>query len=273
MELVKVMPGTFRIGSEDGADDERPTREITLTKPFYVGRFEVTVGQFVAFLNHGGYKKKMRRTDMAKAGIIYRDKTYEAASDDVKDQPIVTVSHEMARAFCKWLTETNSAKLTVELPGEVEWEYAARGPQSRVYPWGDEWEDGLCHTGDEDGPTAVGSYLDGKSWCGAEDMSGNVWEWCADRYDKRRYVQLRNKNPSVKGAGNSRDLRVIRGGGYGNDDYICRASYRNGMAGNQGDPSLGFRVKLRASRAMLLKAPAAPDAPPASDPATKVNQS
>ena len=139
------------------------------------------------------------------------------------------------------MTETNGTKLIVELPGEVEWEYAARGPQSRIYPWGDEWENDRCHAEDEDGPTAVGSYPDGKSWCGAEDMAGNVFEWCADRIKQgeKPYIRLRNRDPSVKGAGNSRGLRVIRGGGYGNDDYVCRASYRNGVAGDQGDRSLG----------------------------------
>ena len=238
LELVLVSPGRFRIGSKDGEPEEQPVREVSLSRPFFIGRYEVTVGQFAAFL---------------------RNASSDVIRSPMDDRPVVNVSHEAARAFARWLISRSG--LHVELPSEVEWEYAARGPESRKYPWGNEWEEGRCHAGDEDGPTAVGSYPDGKSWCGAQDMAGNVFEWCADYYDKFRYQQLAARDPGISRHNRSAGMRVIRGGSFGNGDYVCRAAYRNGMAADHSDSALGFRIKVRATRA-VHQYDATRDAPP-----------
>ncbi len=152
----------------------------------------------------------------------------------------------MARAFCRWGGKLSGLRL--DLPGEVEWEYAARGPKSSVYPWGDDWDDACCSSCKQDeAPVDVGSYPDGKSWCGGEDMAGSVFEWCADRYEGTRYQALAARDPKVLSEGSSSGLRVFKSGCFASESYFCRSSYRNGLTGSGSDASLGFRVKVKAT--------------------------
>ena len=93
---------------------------------------------------------------------------------------VVGVSGEDSKDYCSWAG--------ARLPTEAEWEYAARGPENRVYPWGDNWQEKMANCNEDmckDGYThtaPVGSFPAGASWCQAQDMAGNVWEWVADWY-------------------------------------------------------------------------------------------
>lgn len=244
LELVRVPPGKFRIGSEDGDKDERPSREVEITQPYYIGRYEVTVAQFAAYLNEAQVSDV---TDAEAMMLEYADPQWRPLPD-CRGKPIVSITHSQARAFCRWLSKRTD--LDVRLPGEVEWEYAARGPAAPAYPWGDEWSPNRCHSIDQPSLADVGSYVSGRSWCGAEDMAGNVFEWCADRYSARRYRTLPPKDPPIKGVGSSDGLRVIRGGCFGNSDpMVYRAAFRQGAEGRVGE--LGFRVMVRATQAVL----------------------
>jgi serine/threonine protein kinase/formylglycine-generating enzyme required for sulfatase activity len=261
LEMLIVKPGEFKLGSEDGGKQEGPIRTIELTKPYYVARYEVTVGQMAAFFR--AKKMDIKLSDLDEMGMKPKEGTYEPKADWA-DRPVRRVSHIQARAFCSWLTK--STRLNVELPGEVEWEYAARGPESFTYPWGNEWATGHAHAGPNAEPASVGSYPDGASWCSVEDMAGNVFEWCADKYIRERYMDLDKVDPGVEGKGSSTGNRVIKGGGYNqtSPDYGCRLSYRNGLSGNGADHQLGFRVKVRATKTVLEFAPKSPTAPSAS---------
>jgi formylglycine-generating enzyme required for sulfatase activity len=246
MEFVIVPSGKFTIGTDKKGDsfaDARPPREVELTKAFYIGRFEVTVGQFAAYLNDSkpGNAAEMALDEMG----IERSEGRYAPYAGMAKLPVRAVTHEDARSFYRWMSKKTGLKVT--LPGEVEWEYAARGPESPAYPWGDDWDDALCNGGKKDDLAQVGSHPDGASWCGAEDMAGNVFEWCADKYKEKRYRSLARKDPAVLGKGSSTGLRVMRGGAYCHDPGICSSAYRFAISGTGSDESLGFRVMVAAA--------------------------
>ncbi|MHC5055225.1 MAG: bifunctional serine/threonine-protein kinase/formylglycine-generating enzyme family protein [Planctomycetota bacterium] len=245
VEVVLVRPGSFIVGSEDMETEEPPTK-VEFTRPFYIGRFEVTVGQFAAFLNAN--PRARVPSDLAAAGLSRRDGKYEPVEGSAR-HPVGGVTHIAARDFCKWLSRESG--LEVALPGEIEWEYAARGPESRIYPWGNQWDDSVACV-EREAKIDVGTFPESKSWCGAEDMAGNVFEWCADAYVKARYKDIEARDPGILGAGSSSSFRAIRGGTYAHGADMCRASSRPfGFAGKGSDRSLGFRVRVAATQALL----------------------
>jgi formylglycine-generating enzyme required for sulfatase activity len=148
---------------------------------------------------------------------------------------VVEVSWYGAAAYC----EHNG----LELPTEAQWEYAARGPESRAYPWGDDWDPKrLCwdeNRGPEGQTFPVGSFPSGGSWCGALDMSGNVWEWCADWYGSDYYGSSPTTDPTGPTNG---EYRVLRGGSWGSYADYCRAAGRLSFTPDFSDDGLGFRV-------------------------------
>jgi len=196
--LVWVPGGSFMMGSTDEdvayavreldtkrewLEDEQPAHRVELSG-FWMGKTEVTVAQW--------------RSVMGSA---------PSGNDRGDDHPVVYVSWDDCVEFCE--------KAGLELPTEAQWEYAARGSDSRRYPWGDDWdEDRLCWS-DNQGPGGrtfpVGSFPSGASWCGALDMVGNVWEWCADWYDEDYYADSPPRDPPGPTSGRG---RVLRGGSW-----------------------------------------------------------
>ncbi|MCK6508008.1 SUMF1/EgtB/PvdO family nonheme iron enzyme, partial [Myxococcota bacterium] len=196
MEFVRVEAGTFLMGASrepgpghdpDAYDVEGPPHTVTLSQPFGLGRFPVTNAQ---------YRRYVQARGAPEPG------SFRQAGFDDPDMPVTGVSWEDAVGFCAWASAVSG--VTVRLPTEAEWEWAARGPRGGRYPWGNEpapdlehawygaygwdaaamkWKEELGEHRDRvKGPSVVGGRPAGASECGAEDLAGNVWEWCQDAW-------------------------------------------------------------------------------------------
>ncbi len=153
------------------------------------------------------------------------------------NHPIVNVSWEDASAYAQWAGAT--------LPTEAQWEKAARGPDGRLFPWGDYVESVKRRSAtlnDEEQTKPVGSYPEVSSPYGAQDMTGNVWQWCADWYDENYYQNCPARNPSGPPTG---ALRVLRGGRwFYNQPNFFPAAYRNYCTPKHWLSLCGFRCVM-----------------------------
>jgi uncharacterized protein (TIGR02996 family) len=233
MEFVRVPAGAFLMGSLEGDDgagiDEYPLHPVTLTKPFWLGRFAVTQEQYHAVM----------RTNPA---------SFNSAP---LTTPVECVSYSDATNFCKRLSTGRSLKeagRSYRLPTEAEWEHACRAGTFTAYFPGDEpslhW---MNYHGGGSGdaglisprrPLPVGSYP--PNAFGLYDMHGNVWEWTSDFY-LDNYAGHEPIDPTGPARGN---LRVVRGGCWDAADICCRSAHRYGETPGRIDSFTGFRVVL-----------------------------
>lgn len=222
IDWVEIPAGEF-IFSEKGELGKQ-----TLYLPSYqMSRYPVTNAQFRAFEQAGGYE-----TDEWWEGLRKPDSAPNHWKTE-SNRPAERVSWYDAVAYCRWLSvQTGKA---VRLPTEQEWEKAARGTDGREYPWGNEFKPECCNAENKLGETsAVGIYPNGQSPDGLLDMSGNVWEWCLNRYDKPAVIE-----PDLSGT-----LRVLRGGSWDYDGRYCRSAYRGYIASDGRSRDFGFRFAL-----------------------------
>jgi len=147
--MVQVPAGCFQMGSDDGEENERPAHEQCFESPFWIDRTEVTQGDFDRL---GGFKSDPENAPQA-------------------DHPVFRINWFEARDFC--------ALRGARLPTEAEWEYAARGSQNFLYPWGNDYDESRFASANNQrtSTSAVDLYPQGASWVGALGMIGNVAEW------------------------------------------------------------------------------------------------
>ena len=219
--LVWVPGGSFTMGTEfDPVWNEPHTQQVTLSG-YWIYKYEVTVAQYLAFC-----AATSRALPSFPSGDSWAGKTGWADAA-LQQHPIVGVSWDDAKAYAKWAG--------VQLPTEAQWEYAARGPQGRNYPWGgtataadpnNGWDETKCanvrNSSDVQKSTwPVGSFPRGVSWCGAQDLAGNVWEWCADWYGPYSSSPVTNPiGPETRVSG------VRRGGSWIDYHDDARGAYR-----------------------------------------------
>jgi formylglycine-generating enzyme required for sulfatase activity len=158
--------------------------------------------------------------------------------------PVVGISWDDARAYCDWLSDKTG--LNFKLPTEAQWEKAARGIESRKYPWGDqEPDETLANFGTKIGKTTlVGSYPKGVSFYGLLDIAGNVWEWCRDWYDVGYYKNSPLKNPQGPASGSN---HVVRGGGWDYVAWYLRCTDRDYITIPGRGSRVGFRLCMEVS--------------------------
>ena len=205
-EMVTISPGSFTMGDDKGDISERPSHRVTISKPYAIGKYEVTVGQWKACVA-AGECKKIPDSDMT--------------SDDL---PARDISWGDAKKYVGWLSRVTGQPY--RLPTEAEWEYAARAGASARYWWGDQMEPGKAYCKDCGGqwdfalPARVGSLAPNPF--GLYDMNGNVWEWVEDCW--HRNYKGAPKDGRVWDDPNC-TVRVIRSGSWRNDKtYVHSAS-------------------------------------------------
>jgi formylglycine-generating enzyme required for sulfatase activity len=222
--MVRIESGAFQMGSTAGSAVEQPVHSVTITRPFWMGKYEVTQAEYQA--------------------VVGSNPSYFSGAQ----RPVERVTWNGAMAYCASLTATESAAGRIpagyqyRLPTEGEWEYCCRAGTAT------EWNTGvslLCGLANFLGcapnqTTLVGSYAP-NAW-GLCDMHGNNWEWCLDSWDgSANYSASAASDPYVTVGAN----RLIRGGSWENGADLCRSSVR--YPGNPvwtGYLGVGFRVVL-----------------------------
>jgi len=247
-ELVRIPAGRFSMGAATGDPDEKPVHEVRFGQAFYLGRTEVTVRQFRAFVEATGYKTDAEQVGWANTcpqpglhpnerGLDWRRPGFELNDD----QPVVVVSWNDAMAFCRWLSVQTGRNVC--LPTEAQWEYAARaggreGSPSRL----DEtaWYEGNA----SDCVHPVGTKRP-NPW-GLCDMQGNAWEWCLDVW-RPNYGEAA---PDGQAATHDPVMPqavwryVLRGGSWFTPIRQLSPSYRARYLNHLSRPDTGFRIAL-----------------------------
>jgi formylglycine-generating enzyme required for sulfatase activity len=227
MKLVLIPAGKFLMGSPKGEEerqDDEERHEVEITRPFYLGRQEVTLGQFRKFAEDGASGYESRK---------------DVRSPETDEHPVVFVSWTDAKAFCDWLSRKEGK--TYRLPTEAEWEYSCRAGSRTRFCFGNDDKE-LGHYAWYDANAGTETHPVGRkkpnAW-GLFDMHGNVWEWCSDRYDENYYKTSPARDPQGPGAGS---LRVYRGGSVLSVPRRCRAAFRDCNDSTFRVSFVGFRV-------------------------------
>jgi formylglycine-generating enzyme required for sulfatase activity len=219
MEFVLIAAGTFRMGWHDGGFYENPVHQVTISQPFYLGKYAVTQGQWDAVM-----------------------RTNRSHFTGNPNHPVVRVSWEETQEFIRELTAKEGSTI-YRLPTEAEWEYACRAGSTTVYSFGDD-----PHQLDEYGwysenaraRTHPVGQLKPNAW-GLYDMHGNVWEWVQD------WDGMYSPEPVTDPRGPSSGLcRVVRGGSWNNSAEVCRSASRYRDMLRISNANFGFRL-LRAA--------------------------
>jgi formylglycine-generating enzyme required for sulfatase activity/aminoglycoside phosphotransferase (APT) family kinase protein len=196
--MIYIPGGQFTMGRNNGDEYERPAHHVTV-KPFFIDIDEVTNQQYQEFVDKTGHS----------APTNWNNKHFPNGE---AQYPVTDVNWDDATAYSKWAHK--------RLPSEEEWEFAARGTDGRLYPWGNDWQSGLSNVGTGNhGVANVGSYK-GASPFGVLDLIGNAWEWTSSKLAPY---------PDGKIAGvPAGDMRVIRGGSFESDQNSATTTFRRG---------------------------------------------
>lgn len=246
MQMVYVPAGSFQMGSTQAQieaaiqlcsrypDDynkcknaqfteEAPAGDVSLTG-FWIDRTEVTFSQYALCVA---------------AGACRTARLAEIAIDNQGDHPAAGIPWRDAADYCAWAGGS--------LPTEAQWEYAARGADNLIFPWGNDFDcsggnfwDGF--TGCRDGyaeSAPVGSFQRGQSWCGALDMAGNVWEWVADPFLPYPY-----QGQSASGGAVPGEQMILRGGSWAYMPAFVRTTFRYPVPITADYQAVGFRCVM-----------------------------
>jgi len=211
---VWIPAGPFTMGAAAGNRDERPARLVELDG-FYLDLCPITNAQYAAFAAATGYQPR-----------------HWKPAPGSQDLAAVNISWEDARLYAEWAGK--------RLPTEAEWEKAARGPDGRLYPWGNTFDARRASVlgNDYNRVSPVGSFAAGASPYGVLDLAGNVWEWVADWYAPDYYGRGPARNPRGPEQGQQ---RVLRGGAWICHPRYLRATQREHQTPGHFSRFAGFR--------------------------------
>jgi len=257
-DYLRISGGEFLMGDsfDDGNSDEIPVHTVALDT-YYIGKYKVTNLEYGNFLKAGGYNSPEYWAaggfdEYGRAPAHWDDAAHKGGGiPGNENYPVVGVSWFEAAAYCRWLS-LETAQI-YRLPTEAEWERAARGTDQRRYAWGNEidksrtnYDYGMDRTdmrlkpvGNYDGSLRDGLQTkDNAAPCGAYDMTGNTFEWCADFYGLTYYSVSPTLNPQGPETGRS---RILRSAGYIDSAYYQRAASRHKRGAHVKSHATGFR--------------------------------
>jgi formylglycine-generating enzyme required for sulfatase activity len=222
MKFVLVPAGTFMMGADKNLEkavaDEFPRHQVRISKPFYLGVYEVTQQQWEDVMGNNP------------SGFIGKDNPVEMVSwDDIQD-------------FIRRLNQKEGHS-RYRLPTEAEWEYAARAGSTSTYFFGNDESqlgDHVWYGGNSGDTTHPVGQKPPNAW-GIYDMIGNIWEWVGDRYGETYYANSPSADPTGPSSG---DYRVVRGCGWDGDAWGCRSAHRGMTVTAYRLENAGFRLAL-----------------------------
>jgi len=238
-DMVKIPAGEFLMGSpsREGRENERPQHTLYLPD-YYIARTPVTNARFARFIEDGGYRRQEFWTEAGWWIKEEKDWTWPRYWQDNQwnqpDQPVVGVSWYEALAYARWAGGL--------LPGEAEWEKAARGTDGRLYPWGNDPPDSSrCNFNNKEKKTTpVTRYSPrGDSPYGCADMAGNIWEWTRSSFQSYPYDPADGRENLE-----ARGHRVLRGGSFDAGEKIVRCAFRNWHDPEDWYRDFGFRLVI-----------------------------
>ena len=284
MVFCYVPKGPFLMGSTDldnlADDDEKPQHKLTIPYDYWIGRYPVTVSQYQAFVEAGGYENDTWWTDTGLAWMKDKEITGIRGFGEpysLPNHPVVGVSWYEAVAYCNWLEAYLKEKkliptnMRILLPSEAEWEKAARGgieipptpiigkpgdftigavdmenneTSDRIYPWGNEIEEDHLNYQSQIGSTSTpGCFVSNYSPYGTEGMAGNVFDWTRSKWEKKGYpYPIEGEAKANREDLKGDDLRVLRGGSFNYDDNNVRCASRSLDFPDARSYNVGFRV-------------------------------
>jgi serine/threonine-protein kinase len=235
--FVYIPEGKFIMGGDPQANYSAE-RTIKSVPGFLISQIEISVGDYLKFINYlearlpGSAEKYLPRRGVD-SGFFWKKIGRRYQADFPLDWPVLGISWNDARAYCKWMTRKNKDKgWEFRLPEDWEWEKAARGVDSRYFPWGNYFDYRFCSMvssvkGKRDGPSEVGSFPMDESVYGVKDIAGNVTEWCQTFFDKEQ------------------NIRIARGGAWSYDDEkFARCAGKNGYSPQDVKDFRGFRIAM-----------------------------
>ena len=249
MEQKKVSPW-YR----QSPPSEIPRHPVRISRPFYFGAHEVTLGSFSNFVQQTGYQTDAERDGDGGDGKVEGKWTHGAKFNWQNmgytrrdDEPVVNVTWNDAVAFCEWLTKKE--RIRHRLPTEAEWEYSCRAGTTSTYFWGDtdqQQNEYVWHGQNSGGaPHPVGQLK--SNAFGLFDINGNVYEYCSDWFSTNYYQQAASEadrngiliDPMGPAVGTE---KVVRSGSWGTDPMHCRSAFRGGAGLAHRNMRDGFRV-------------------------------
>jgi formylglycine-generating enzyme required for sulfatase activity len=251
IQQVWVAPDTFQMGTSDAEvaaikalnppsfiigelPSEQPKHLVRLTTGYWIDKYEVTNAAFQAFVDDSGYYRQEFWSEDGKKWLSTQSVTNLPSYSDqqASNCPRVNINWYEAEAYAHWRSG--------RIPTEAEWEFAARGPNSQTYPWGDTFDTAKANVVGRSGSTGAGSFPKGVSWVGACDMAGNAMEWVQDWLDVNYYKQNITNDPQGPTLGT---IKIEKGGWWGSNQFVARSAYRHFEdPPTYKDHHIGFRI-------------------------------
>ncbi len=216
--LRLVSAGEFVMGADDGESDDAPVHKLFLDN-FYIDKYEVTNELYRACVDAGACLPPRKDGSLTRTGYY--------SKPEFERYPVVNVDWDMARKYCTWRG--------ARLPTEAEWEKAARGPDGRIYPWGNSIDcNEANYSGCQDDTASVISFEDGLSPYEVFNLAGNVYEWVSSLFMDYPYDST---HEDLMAPGE----RVIRGGSVSDSNNEARAAFRQKVDPSTFRDDIGFR--------------------------------